>query len=140
MRLVIFLITVILFFSCAEHLEYKNNDTIVMIKCEEARKDGSLYLLPYNDYIILRNKNSNTENTLISAITPLVIKEKEINAYTIKYCLNRINDYYPLNKTSAICNYSNRTIVEDILSNMEKPIIIKFRDTPIEDIEFFIEK
>src|SRR5271157_5745024 len=98
-------------YSCTELPDYtkkgKVNGDIVVIKKEEARKDGSLYILPQNCYVILRNDNNHDE-TLETVSAPLFIKEKEINQWTVRYCIDKISDYFPLKRTVAICSYSNK--------------------------------
>ncbi len=129
--------------SCTELPDYtkkgKLSGDIVMIKKEEARKDGSLYILPQNCYAILRN-DDNHEETLETASAPLLIKEKEISQWTVRYCIDKIGDYFPLKRTVAICSYSNKTLIESVLSNMEKPAALEFRESPGSDIEFYFLK
>ncbi|GEM_PF-6693711 len=128
--------------SCMEIPDYtKNSGTIVVIKKQGARKDGSLYILPSDDYALLRDGGDSIPvKELICAAAPLIIKGNEVNEWTVKYCLDKFSAYYPMKIAGVACSYSNKAIVEDALSNMGNPVVVEFRETPGEDIEFYIEK
>ena len=136
------MISTALLCSCMGMPDYtKNSDTIIVIKKQAARKDGSLYILPSDDYALLRDgENSIPVKELVCAAAPLIIKGNEINEWTVKYCLDKFSAYYPLKTAAVACSYSNKSIVENALSDMGSPVLVEFRETPGEDIEFYIEK
>jgi hypothetical protein len=116
-----------------------NEEAIVLVKKEPGRYEDSLYVLPKDEYMILR-KNHISNNIYEPVMVPLFITEKEINPNSILFCLEKINNFSRTVKIFTLCNESNKTLIEGIVSNMEKPLRQGFiiKDSP--DIEFYFSK
>ncbi len=112
---------------------------VIAVEKEQARQDGPLYILPADKYVIFRSENK-SQNYYESVTAPLVIKEKEINPNSILFCLDKINDYAPLRNIITACNASNKVLIENIVSNMEKPVSQEFILSGTSDIEFYFSK
>jgi hypothetical protein len=141
--LLILILSAALLFRCSglpdNVKDGKNDGVIIVVKEEAARREGPLYILPQENYAILKNIDE-SRPSLVSAAAPLIIKENEINAPTVRYCLDKLDDYYPMRKIIAVCNYSNRLVIDSVISNMENPARVEFREAPGDGIEFYLFK
>jgi hypothetical protein len=129
--------------GCAGNGDFLKKDPesagIIIVKKEAGRRDGSLYILPADEYVLL-NKAKGPNDFYECVTVPLIIKGKEINTNSILFCLNKINDYAPMRNIYTICNDSNKILIENVLSNMAIPVRQEFILKDTDDIEFYFSK